>query len=108
MKQVLDTQQLPTGDLVFGTVQTVAIGAVSVASNPFQISTQVLLLTASIGCWCTIAVTPVAVKAAAQNFYVPANVPFRIALPNGVNPTTLKIAAIEDSTTGNLSIMEGA
>lgn len=69
--------------------QTVAIGGASAESNAFNAATNFVLLSADAACSIAFGVAP---KAAATNFYLPANVPLLFAVTPG-----MKVACITNS-----------
>lgn len=83
--------------------QVVAVGASSASSAAVQSTTNRVFLVSTTGCWVSFGSAPTAVAAATGNIYVPPNV---IMPPVAVTPGVTKIAAIEASAAGSLSIIE--
>ena len=86
------------GYLVQGTMvypataeQTVAIGAGSLTSNPFNASTTVVELVSDVVCSVAVGATP---TATATNRRIPANTPVQIGVPAG---SGYRIAAITNN-----------
>lgn len=74
----------------------------STQSTALSASTTLIRLASTTGCWIKIAANPTA-SVAAGSIYIPANTPvFMGGIFNG-----LKVAAIKDTTAGNLSITQG-
>ena len=99
----LDPQQaMHPGVLTLQTQQVVAVGAASVASNAVQATTNRVVLSSTTGCWIAFGSAPTA-SAAAGSIYLPPNV---ISPPYTVTPSVTKIAVIQASAAGTLSIQE--
>lgn len=75
----------------------------SVQSSALDAGTKFIRLASTTGCWVKIAANPTA-TVAAGSIYVPANTPVFMGGALG----GLKVAAIKDTTAGNLSITQGA
>ena len=100
----LDPQQaLHPGALTLQAEQVVAIGASSAVSAAVQSTTNRVTLVATVACWVNIGSSPTAVANTAGNIYVPANFPMPAIL---VTPGVTKVAVIEASAGGYLSIIE--
>jgi hypothetical protein len=96
-------QALHPGALTPQAEQVVAIGATSTASAAVQATTNRVVLIATAACWVNIAASPTAAANTAGNIYVPANFPMP---PIAVTPGVTKVAVIEASSAGYLSIIE--
>ena len=100
----LDPQQaLHPGALTLQAEQVVAIGASSATSSAVQATTNRVTLVATSACWVAFGTSPTAVANTAGNVYVPANQPMP---PIVVTPGVTKIAVIQASAGGYLSIIE--
>jgi hypothetical protein len=98
----LDPQQaLHPGALTLQAQQFLAIGASSAQSAAVQATTNRVVLSATSACWVALGANPTA-SAAAGSIYVPANFP----MPIVVTPGVTKIAVIQASAAGSLSIIE--
>lgn len=84
------------------TIQNVAIGATSAQSSAVNASTKRIVMSASSACWVALGSDP---TAAAHDgaFYLPAD---GQSYPFSVVPGVTKIAVIQDSADGYLSIIE--
>jgi hypothetical protein len=91
------------GLLTLQAEQVVAIGAASAASAAVQGTTNRVFLSATAACWVAFGSAPTAAVATAGSIYVPANV---IMPAITVTPGVTKIANIEASSAGFLSIIE--
>lgn len=94
--------------LIPGVSQIIAVGASSVASSAFQTLTTVVQLSSTTDCWVMFGATPTAAvptvtAASGGSIFIQGG---QIVV-FGVTPGT-KIAAIENSAAGFLSIVEGA
>ena len=99
----LDPQQaLHPGALTLQAQQFLAIGASSAQSAAVQATTNRVVLSATSACWVALGANPTA-SAAAGSIYVPANFPMP---PIVVTPGVTKIAVIQASAAGSLSIIE--
>lgn len=104
----LDPQQsLHPGARQSTNVQNVAIGSASTPSAAVQSTTNRVTLIASTACWVNIGSSPTAVAntaaATGASFYVPAGIPMPDIV---VSPGVSKIAVIQASAAGMLSIIE--
>lgn len=100
----LDPQQSGhPGIVTLQAEQVVAVGAASAASAAVQATTNRVILSATTACWVQFGASPIAVVNAAGNIYVPANFPMP---PIAVTPGVTKIACIQASAGGYLSIIE--
>jgi hypothetical protein len=81
----------------------VAIGAASAQSSAVDATTKRIVLSASSACWVAIGADPTAAANTAGSFYLAAGAQsYPIKVTSGVT----KIAVIQDSATGYLSIIE--
>lgn len=87
-----------------GPTQVVAVGAASVQSAALQTTTALVVLTATTDCWVAVASNPTA-AAAAGSFFLPAKFPMSFSINKQL---TTKIAVIQASAAGSLSILEAA
>lgn len=83
-------------------VQSVAIGAASVQSSAVGATTNRFVLTATVNCWVAVGDNPTAAAHTAGSFYMPAGAMFPISAVAG----STKVAVIQDSASGYLSVME--
>lgn len=74
----------------------------STQSANLAATTNMVTLTSTVACWCAFGPNPTATKAAGS-FYLPANYPMQFSVDHNV---TQKIAVLQDSSGGNLSIIE--
>ncbi|HEX8894459.1 MAG TPA: hypothetical protein VF783_14105 [Terriglobales bacterium] len=99
----LDPQQaLHPGALTLQAQQFLAVGAASAQSAVVQAATNRVVLSSTTACWVAFGANPTA-SAAAGSIYVPANFPMP---PIAVTGGTTKIAVIQASAAGSLSIIE--
>jgi hypothetical protein len=100
----LDPQQaMHPGVLTLQAQQVVNIGSASASSAVVQATTNRIVLIASSACWVAIGSAPNAVYAGAGCIFVPAGMPLPpIAVTGGVT----KVAVVESSAAGYLSILE--
>ena len=99
----LDPQQaLHPGALTMQAEQVVAVGATSAQSAAVQSSTNRVTLTSTTGAWISFGTNPTAAPSAGS-IYLPPNV---VSPPYAVTPGTTKIAVIQASAAGTLSIQE--
>lgn len=97
-------QAMHPGGMTQQAAQVLAVGATSVASAVVQANTSRVILSSTTGCWITVGASPTAVANTAGNVYIPPNVPY--PLPIVVVPGVSKIAVIQASAGGYLSILE--
>jgi hypothetical protein len=95
-------QALHPGALTTTAQQFLAVGASSVQSAAVQSTTNRVVLSSTTACWVAFGSSPTA-SAAAGSIYVPANWPM---WPIAVTPGVTKIAVIQASAAGSLSIIE--
>lgn len=88
---------------VQGSPQVVAVGATSAQSAAVQATTNRVILSATTACWVALGSKPTAAANTAGSIYVPAGV---VMPPIGVIPGVTKIAVIQASAGGYLSIIE--
>lgn len=91
------------GVLSVQAAQAVAVGAASAASSAVQTTTNRVILSSTTACWVAIGPNPTAVANTAGSIYVPAAV---VMPPIGVTPGITKVAVIQASAGGYLSIIE--
>ena len=91
------------GVLTMQAEQVVAVGAASAQSAAVGANTNRVVLVSTTACWVAFGSNPTAVAAATGNVYVPANIPMP---PISVTSGTTKIAVIQASAGGSLSIIE--
>jgi len=96
----------PTSMQIYGTPQVVALSttsapsaAIGTANSGQPVLTETVRVVSDVAVWLAVAAAPVAVAAAAGNFYLPAGIVEYIDVPAGQ-----KIAGILASGTGNLSL----
>ena len=95
-------QALHPGALTLTAQQFLAVGATSAQSAVVNASTNRVVLTSTTGCWVAFGSNPTA-SAAAGSIYLPPNV---VSPAYTVTPGTTKIAVIQASAVGSLSIQE--
>jgi len=96
------TQALHPGALTLNAQQFLAVGATSAQSAVVNASTNRVVLTSTTGCWVAFGSNPTA-SAAAGSIYLPPNV---VSPAYTVTSGTTKIAVIQASAVGSLSIQE--
>ena len=97
-------QALHPGALTLTAEQFLVVGAASVQSAAVQATTNRVVLSSTTGCWVALGSNPTA-AAAAGSIYVPPNIPMPAIQ---VTPSVTKIAVIQASAAGSLSIIESA
>jgi hypothetical protein len=105
---VSDSDPLPVGEQTIDISvppQSVAIGAASAQSSAVGASTKRVVLVATVDCWVSLGADPTAAAATAGSFFLAAGAQ---TYPLKVTPSTTKIAAIRNSESGYLSIIESA
>ena len=95
-------QAMHPGVLTLQAEQVVAVGGSSVQSAVVQANTNRVTLSSTTGCWVAFGTSPTA-SAAAGSIYVPPNV---VMPPIAVASGSTKIAVIQASAAGTLSIIE--
>jgi hypothetical protein len=99
----LDPQQaMHPGVQTLQAAQVIAVGAASVQSAAVQSTTNRVTLTSTTGAWIAFGTSPTA-SAAAGSIYLPPNV---VSPPYAVTSGVTKIAVIQASAAGTLSIQE--
>ncbi len=93
------------GVVTMQAAQVVAIGSTSAASAAVQAGTTRVILTTTADCWVAFGSTPTAVANTTGNIFLPAGVP---SYPIAVTPGVTKIAVIQATSVGYLSIVESA
>mgnify|MGYP006270329937 CR=1 FL=1 len=83
--------------------QVVAVGASSAASAVVNSKTVFVILNSTVACWVSVGSNPTAVAAGANSFYLTGNFQY---YPIAVEPGVTKIAVIQASSGGSLSIAE--
>ena len=96
------TQALHPGALTLNAQQFVAVSGSSAQSSAVNASTNRVVLTSTTGCWVAFGSNPTA-SAAAGSIYLPPNV---VSPAYTVTPGVTKVAAIQASGAGSLSIQE--
>lgn len=97
------TQALHPGALTMNAQQVLAVGATSTASAVVNAATNRVQMIATVACWVAFGASPTAAANTAGSIYVPANT---LMPPIAVTPGVTKIAAIQASSAGYLSIIE--
>ena len=95
-------QAMHPGVQTIQAAQVVTVGGSSVQSAVVQATTNRVTLSSTTGCWVAFGASPTA-SAASGSIYVPPNA---IMLPVAVTPGVTKIAVIQASAAGTLSIIE--
>ena len=96
------TQAMHPGGITLQAEQVLAVGASSVQSAVTQTTTSRVVLSSTTGCWVAFGSSPTA-SAATGSIYLPPNV---ISTPYVVTGGVTKIAVIQASAAGSLSIQE--
>jgi hypothetical protein len=96
-------QEIAEQTIDIAAVPGVSIGAASVASNAVGATTRRVVLISDTDCWVSIGANPTAAKQTAGSFTLAAKSP---SYPIKVVPGVTKIAVIQDSAAGYLSIIE--
>lgn len=91
--------------LAINTVQYLSVGSTSLQSSMVNSSTNRIVISSTVDCWVSIGVNPTAVVATSGSFFLSAGAQ---SYPIEVFPSVTKIAAIQASTNGHLSIIESA
>ena len=89
--------------LTLGTIQAVAVGATSVQSSAVGAGITKVVISATTDCWVAIGSNPTASKATAGSFFLGAG---SQSYPITVTAGTTKIAVLQDTASGYISVME--
>jgi hypothetical protein len=102
-----ESNPVPVGEQTLDIVAApgFAVGATSAQSSAVGASTKRVVLVATVDCWVSLGANPTAAAATAGSFFLAAGAQ---TYPLKVTPGTTKIAAIRNSESGYLSIIESA